>query len=201
MAITYFSGLKNLSNLNYNYCILKRFLSIILNLCHHIKTPAPTESHHHPPDLPTRETLKVKFTILSEIQRPVSDGPKSKEDKTSSSRAAQTSPFSTTSRELSLNLRMSSSLEATKLSSPEIKDNNLIEDCSSSNTKLKVFSKEESTSQSRTPKEDTEPWITPESSTKSKIKSSNSKRKYKTSKKDSEGLPREKLNLKTKSSD
>jgi hypothetical protein len=145
--------------------------------------------------------LKVRFTISSEIQRPVSDGPKSKEDKTSSSRAAQTSPFSTTSRELSLNSRMSSSLEATKLSLPEIKDNNLIEDCFSSNTKFKVSSREELTSQSRIPKEDTELWITPASSTKSKTKSSNSKRKSKTSKKGSEELPRESLSSKTKSSD
>ncbi len=87
------------------------------------------------------------------------------------------------------------------MSSPETNDNNSIEDSFSSNTKLKVSSNEESTSPSKIPKEDTEPWITPESSTKSKIKSLNSKKKSKISKKDSEEPPREKPSSKTKSSD
>lgn len=87
------------------------------------------------------------------------------------------------------------------MSSPETKDNNSIEDFSSSNTKLKVSSNEESTSPSKIPKVDTEPWITLEFSTKSKTKSLNSKKKSKTSKKDSEEPPREKSSLKMKSSD
>ncbi len=145
--------------------------------------------------------MKVKSTILSEILRPASDGPKSKEDKTSSSRAAQKFPFSATSREPYLSSKTNSSLEAKKSSLPKIKDNNLIADCSFLNTKFKVFSKEESTSQSKTQREDTGPWITPAYSMKSKTKSSNSKKKFKTLKKDSEELPKESLNSKTKSSD
>jgi hypothetical protein len=47
----------------------------------------------------------------------------------------------------------------------------------------------------------TEPWITLEFSTKSKTKLLNSKRKSKTSKKDSEEPQRERSSLKTKSSD
>jgi hypothetical protein len=77
--------------------------------------------------------------ILSENQRPHSDGHKSKEDKTSSLKVDPISQYLPTSREPYLNLRTSSSLEVIKLLSLEIKDNNSTEDCFSSNTKLKDF--------------------------------------------------------------
>lgn len=81
------------------------------------------------------------------------------------------------------------------------KDNNWTEDFFFLNTKLKDFSREESASQSRTKKEDTEQWIIPAFLTKKKIKSLSSKKKSKTSKKDSEDPQREKINSKRKSSD
>ena len=136
-----------------------------------------------------------------EIPRPVSDGQKLREDRTSSSEEDQTFQSLLISREPFLNLKMSSSQEVKKLSLLETEDNNWIEDYFFSNTKLKDFSKEESASQLKINKEDTEPWITQESCTKKKIKSSNSKKKFKISKKDSEDLQRDKTNLRKRSSD
>jgi hypothetical protein len=95
-----------------------------------------------------------------EIPRPVSDGQKLREDRTSSSEEDQTFQSLLISREPFLNLKMSSSQEVKKLSLLETEDNNWIEDYFFSNTKLKDFSKEESASQLKINKEDTEPWIT-----------------------------------------
>jgi len=67
--------------------------------------------------------------------------------------------------------------------------------------KLKDSSKEESISLSRTKKEDLEPWTTLEFLMKRKTRLLNSKRKYRTSKKDSEEPQRGKTNLKKKSFD
>lgn len=151
----------------------EKILSIIFNQCQHIKAAALTELLHPANPHPIKEIWKEKSMTSSVNPKPSSDGLKSKVDKTSSLKVAQTSPFLAASKEPSSNSRMSSFQAAIKSLLPEIEDNSWIEDCSFSNIKLKDFLKEESTFQSKTKKVDLELWIILEFSIKKKTKSSN----------------------------